>query len=72
MATRAKSAGALLRLKIELAGIKPVVWRRVVVPESITLAKLHRVIQAVMGWTIPSARLLSPRHAPNWKRVWVE
>ncbi|WP_245643987.1 plasmid pRiA4b ORF-3 family protein [Paraburkholderia oxyphila] len=37
-------------MKIELSGIKPLIWRRVLVPETITLAKLHRVIQAAMGW----------------------
>jgi hypothetical protein len=41
----------LLQLRIELAWLKPAIWRRVVVPEMITLAKLHKVIQAAMGWT---------------------
>lgn len=41
----------LLQLKIELAWIEPPVWRRVVVPATITLGKLHQVIQAAMGWT---------------------
>lgn len=40
-----------LQLRIELAWLKPAVWRRVVVPDTITLAKLHRVIQAAMGWS---------------------
>ena len=40
----------ILQLKIELAWIKPVIWRRLIVPESITLAKLHQVFQTVMGW----------------------
>ncbi len=39
-----------LQLKIELSGIKPVIWRRVLVPETIALPKLHLVIQAAMGW----------------------
>lgn len=51
MASRKKTAGSLLQLRIELAGIKPLIWRQVVVPETITLARLHRAIQAVMGWT---------------------
>lgn len=54
MATRkatSRPSGHLLQLKIELASIKPAIWRRVVVPETITLGKLHQVIQAVMGWT---------------------
>ncbi|WP_264165922.1 plasmid pRiA4b ORF-3 family protein [Burkholderia sp. AU30280] len=38
-------------MKIALSRIKPSIWRRVVVPETITLAKLHRVIQAPLGWT---------------------
>jgi hypothetical protein len=29
----------------------PAIWRRVAVPEKITLGKLHQVIQAAMGWT---------------------
>jgi hypothetical protein len=50
MATQSKRTAMQLQLRIELADIKPVIWRRVVVPETITLTKLHRVIQAVMGW----------------------
>lgn len=51
MATRRKTPAPLFQLKIELADIKPTVWRRIIVPETITLGKLHQVIQAVMGWT---------------------
>ena len=36
----AKRAGASLQLHIELRGSKPKIWRRVLVPETITLAKL--------------------------------
>lgn len=39
-----------LQLKIELAWIVPVIWRRIVVPETIKLCELHQVIQTVMGW----------------------
>ena len=38
-------------LNIELLDIEPVIWRRFVVPASITLDRLHDVIQIVMGWT---------------------
>lgn len=41
----------LLQLRIELAGVQPAIWRRVVVPESITLGRLHHVIQCVIGWS---------------------
>ena len=39
------------QLKITLRGSKPPIWRRFIVPDSITLSKLHQVIQIVMGWT---------------------
>ena len=48
--TTDKSEASCLQLKIELAWIKPVIWRRIVVPETINLHKLHQVIQIVMGW----------------------
>lgn len=40
-----------LQLKVTLDGIRPAIWRRVVVPSEITLTSLHHVIQAAMGWT---------------------
>jgi Plasmid pRiA4b ORF-3-like protein len=43
--------GVDVQLRIELQHIQPHVWRRVIVPETITLAKLHQVLQAAMGWT---------------------
>jgi Plasmid pRiA4b ORF-3-like protein len=43
--------GATLQLHIELRGTKPKVWRRVLVPQAITLARLHHVIQAAFGWS---------------------
>ncbi|WP_049809772.1 plasmid pRiA4b ORF-3 family protein [Variovorax paradoxus] len=47
---RIKAPTAILQLHIELRGTKPKVWRRVLVPATITLAKLHLVIQAAFGW----------------------
>jgi len=37
-------------LVIRLEACEPPVWRRVSVPGNLTLADLHLVIQAVMGW----------------------
>ena len=45
-----QAAPAWLQLKIELAWNKPVIWRRIIVPETMTLGKLHDAIQAAMGW----------------------
>lgn len=40
-----------VRLKISLDEVRPIVWRRVVVPSSMPLIRLHGVFQIVMGWT---------------------
>jgi len=43
---------SILQLKISLVGVsKPPVWRRVLVPRTMRLDRLHDVIQAAMGWT---------------------
>jgi len=43
--------GRMYLLKIQLLDIEPAIWRRFVVPASITLDRLHDVIQIIMGWT---------------------
>jgi hypothetical protein len=44
------NADELAILRIELADIEPLIWRRVAVRGSTSLATLHRIIQAAMGW----------------------
>ena len=39
------------QLRISLCDVEPEVWRRVLVPGSIRLDKLHLMLQAAMGWT---------------------
>ena len=40
---------SILQLKVRLLGISPMIWRRVLVPASMTLRELHGV-QLAMGW----------------------
>ena len=37
-------------LRIELRNLKPAIYREVVVDPNISLSKLHKIIQAAMGW----------------------
>ncbi len=39
-----------LQLRIDLTGVEPTIWRRIIVPSSLTLTELHAVIQGAMGW----------------------
>jgi hypothetical protein len=39
-----------LRLRLRLADTDPPVWRRLLVPAGLGLARLHRAIQAVFAW----------------------
>ena len=53
MATKQASSRALrsiLQLHIELRYSRPDVWRRVLVPDTITLEQLHIVILRAFGW----------------------
>ena len=40
----------ILQLKISLVGLKPMIWRRLLVEDSISFYKLHNIIQKAMGW----------------------
>ncbi|MGH9243773.1 MAG: plasmid pRiA4b ORF-3 family protein [Acidimicrobiales bacterium] len=39
-----------VRCSIALRDVDPPVWRRLLVPGSVRLDKLHRMFQAAMGW----------------------
>ncbi|MGY4100575.1 plasmid pRiA4b ORF-3 family protein [Nocardia sp. R16R-3T] len=41
----------ILRLRIDLRGAKPPIWRRLEVPGDIPLNVLHQVLQSAFGWT---------------------
>ncbi|MFL6605679.1 MAG: IS1096 element passenger TnpR family protein [Steroidobacteraceae bacterium] len=51
------------QLRIELSEVQPLVWRRLFVPENLTLPKLSLILQTAMGWAWRSptrVRLGSP------------
>lgn len=39
-----------LQIKVTLDGIKPPIWRRIVVPGSLFLGDFHDLLQGAMGW----------------------
>ncbi|MGR8951955.1 MAG: plasmid pRiA4b ORF-3 family protein [Gammaproteobacteria bacterium] len=41
----------IYQLKITLKDSKPPIWRRLLIADTVTLAKLHTAIQIVMGWS---------------------
>jgi hypothetical protein len=46
----ATTKAPIYQLRVELRHIKPQIWRRFIVPGSISLPKLHVILQIVMGW----------------------
>ena len=50
-AKSSKVSGPIYQLKITLRDSRPPIWRRVLVPGSFSLYKLHLVIQLAMDWT---------------------
>jgi hypothetical protein len=51
MKAKSSPSSSIYTLRVELERIEPPIWRRIQVPTSITLPKLHTVLQAAMGWT---------------------
>ena len=41
---------SVYQLKVSLDGMKPPIWRRILLPAHMNLKDLHRAIQASMGW----------------------
>ncbi|MCM5680634.1 plasmid pRiA4b ORF-3 family protein [Schlegelella sp. S2-27] len=49
--TRRTEPQRIYQLTMALQRIEPRIWRTVLVPDTLSLAKLDRVLQAAMGWT---------------------
>ena len=45
-----KADAPIYQLRIELLGVKPSIWRRLLVPATIKLDRLHGVLLWTMGW----------------------
>ena len=45
-----KSSEDIYQIKVTLLETKPPIWRRLLVPASMTLEQLHHALQAAMGW----------------------
>jgi Plasmid pRiA4b ORF-3-like protein len=39
------------QLRVTLRDLEPKIWRGLLVPDTTTLAQLHRILQIAMGWT---------------------
>lgn len=50
MSAKRRREPEVLQLKVTLEGTDLPVWRRVLVPEEITLHGLHRIVQILMQW----------------------
>ena len=46
--------------KIQIQGVNPPIWRRLLVPENITFSKFHNIIQVAFGWENDHAYEFSP------------
>ena len=45
-----KPGGEIFQILVTLLGADPPIWRRVLAPANLTLARFHDVLQCVMGW----------------------
>lgn len=46
-----RKATKIYRLKVTIQETSPAVWRRLLVPADVSLAKFHRILQEAFGWT---------------------
>ena len=44
------SPSFIYQLKVTLKGVRPPIWRRLLVPGDVSFARLHDILQLAMGW----------------------
>jgi hypothetical protein len=70
------AAGQVYQLRVVLAGISPLIWRRLLVAGTTTLAGLHAVLQTAFGWSdehlhrfiVHGVEYALPRDGAGWHR----
>lgn len=45
------SDSSVYRLRVVVARISPLIWRRLLVPADTTIAELHTILQTIFGWS---------------------
>ncbi|MFZ0159496.1 MAG: plasmid pRiA4b ORF-3 family protein [Kineosporiaceae bacterium] len=76
MSDTVAAAGQVYQLRVVLAGISPLIWRRLLVAETATLADLHAVLQTSFGWSdehlhrfiVHGVEYALPRDGAGWHR----
>ncbi len=46
-----RQPASIYQLKVTLYGLRPHIWRRILVPSDLRLSELHPILQVCMGWT---------------------
>lgn len=41
----------MFQLRVSLEEVRPVIWRRLLVPGGVRLPRFHEMLQAALGWT---------------------
>jgi hypothetical protein len=45
-----ENSGQIYQIKVTLVSSDPPIWRRLLVPDDLTLKQMHRALQVAMGW----------------------
>ncbi len=64
------STAEVLRVRIDLVGAKPPIWRRLDVRGDVTLDHLHHLLQAAMGWTDSHLHRFTPHPTARGRDPW--